>query len=178
VDLGAGVEGELLVRGPQLMRGYRDRPDATAATIDADGWQHTGDLAEITADGVLHITDRVKELIKSGFLGATQGLLTTGPVLVQYWRSFDQLERYARRPDALHLPAWRRFNQRVRDSSDVGIWHETYRVRAGEYEAIYGNMPRVGLAAVAKHVPVGSTSASAARRIGVRPDDTPPVAGY
>jgi hypothetical protein len=114
----------------------------------------------------------------SGFLGATQGFLAGGPALAQYWRSFDDLERYARRADARHLPAWRRFNQRVRDSADVGIWHETYRVRAGEYEAIYGNMPRVGLAAVGEHVPLGSTSATAARRIGVRADDMPPVAGY
>ncbi|MEA2323396.1 MAG: hypothetical protein QOD81_3246 [Solirubrobacteraceae bacterium] len=114
----------------------------------------------------------------SGFLGATQGLLTTGPSLVQYWRSFEHLERYARSPDAEHLPAWREFNQRVRGSGDVGIWHETYRVRAGEYETIYGNMPRVGLGAVGEHVPIGSTSATAARRIGERPDDTSPVAGY
>ena len=76
------------------------------------------------------------------------------------------------------LPAWREFNKRVRDSGDVGIWHETYRVRAGEYEAIYGNMPRVGLAAVAEHRPIASTSATAARRIGLRPEDVPPVAGY
>jgi hypothetical protein len=114
----------------------------------------------------------------SGFLGVTQGFFAGGPAFVQYWRSFDHLERFARRPDALHLPAWRRFNQRVRASGDVGIWHETYRVRAGEYEAIYGNMPRVGLAAVGEHLPIGSTSATAARRIGVRPDDTPPVGGY
>jgi hypothetical protein len=113
----------------------------------------------------------------SGFLGATQGFLTTGPSLVQYWRSFEHLERYARDPDAHHLPAWREFNQRVRGSGDVGIWHETYRVRAGEYETIYGNMPRVGLARVAEHVPVGSTT-SAARRLGDRPADEPPVAGY
>jgi hypothetical protein len=114
----------------------------------------------------------------SGFLGATQGLLAGGPALVQYWRSFEDLERYARARDAFHLPAWRAFNQQVRDSGDVGIWHETYRVRAGEYEAIYGNMPRVGLAAVGEHRPIGSSSATAARRIGARPDDTPPVAGY
>ena len=97
---------------------------------------------------------------------------------MQYWRSFEDLERYARSSGAHHLPAWRRFNQRVRDSGDVGIWHETYRVRAGEYEAIYGNMPRVGLAAVGEHRPVGSTSATAAQRIGVRPDDSQPVEGY
>jgi hypothetical protein len=113
----------------------------------------------------------------SGFLGATQGLLTTGPVVVQYWRSFEQLERYARDPDAEHMPAWRRFNQAVRGSGDVGIWHETYRVRAGEYETIYSNMPRVGLARVADHVALGSTS-TAAQRIRDREHDEAPVAGY
>jgi len=112
-----------------------------------------------------------------GFLGATQGVLTTGPSLIQYWRSFEHLERYARDPDARHLPAWRAFNKRVRGSGDVGIWHETYCVRAGEYEAVYGNMPRVGLANVAEHVPLGSTT-SAARRLGDRPADEPPVRGY
>src|SRR3954463_2329343 len=114
---------------------------------------------------------------ESGFLGATQGLWTTGPTLVQYWRSFEQLERYARDPEAEHLPAWRAFNQRIRDSGDVGIWHETYRVGAGEYEAIYGNMPRVGLAAAGEHAPLGSTS-TAARRTGARAEDEAPVAGY
>jgi hypothetical protein len=64
----------------------------------------------------------------------------------------------------------------VRASGDVGIWHETYRVRAGEYEAIYGNMPRVGLAGAGELVPVGSTNDTAARRIGARPDDRAPVA--
>jgi hypothetical protein len=114
----------------------------------------------------------------SGFLGATQGFLAGGPALVQYWRSFEDLDRYARDREARHLPAWRAFNRRVRDSGDVGIWHETYRVRAGEYETIYGNMPRVGLAAVGEHRPIGSTSATAARRIGLRPGDAPPVEGY
>ena len=115
---------------------------------------------------------------ESGFLGATQGFLAGGPALVQYWRSFEDLERYARDPEAEHLPVWREFNRRIRASGDVGIWHETYRVRAGEYEAIYANMPRVGLSAVGDLVPVGSTSATAAQRIGARPDDRAPVAGY
>ena len=48
----------------------------------------------------------------SGFLGATQGLMTTGPTLIQYWRSFEHLERYARDPHGQHYPAWRAFNQR------------------------------------------------------------------
>ena len=113
----------------------------------------------------------------SGFLGATQGFLTTGPTIVQYWRSFEDLERYARDPGARHLPAWRAFNQKVRGSGDVGIWHETYRVRAGEYEAMYGNMPRIGLARVAEHLPLGSTS-TAARRLGDPAAEESPVAGY
>jgi hypothetical protein len=113
----------------------------------------------------------------SGLLGASQGFLSTGPIVIQYWRSFEQLERYARDPDAEHLPAWRRFNQLVRGSGDVGIWHETYRVRAGEYETIYGNMPRVGLARVGDHEALGSTS-TAAIRSGARPEDQAPVTGY
>ena len=82
-DLGAGVEGELLIRGPQLMRGYRGHDDATTATIDADGWLHTGDLAAISPGGVLRITDRLKELIKvKGFQVAPaelEGLLREHP---------------------------------------------------------------------------------------------------
>jgi fumigallin biosynthesis monooxygenase-like protein len=115
---------------------------------------------------------------ESGFLGATQGLWTTGPALVQYWRSFEHLERYARDPEAEHFPVWREFNRRIRDSGDVGIWHETYRVHAGEYEAIYVNMPRVGVAAAGELVPIGSTTGTAAQRIGARADDRAPVAGY
>ena len=114
----------------------------------------------------------------SGFLGATRGFLGGGPALVQYWRSFDHLERYARRDDANHMPAWRRFNQRVRGSGDVGIWHETYRVRAGEYEAVYANMPSIGLADVGGQTPIGAGTTTAAERLGLRLDDTPPVAGY
>jgi acyl-CoA synthetase (AMP-forming)/AMP-acid ligase II len=85
VDLGAGAEGELLIRGPQLMRGYRGRPEATAATIDAEGWLHTGDLATVDAGGVVRITDRLKELIKvKGFQVAPaelEGLLCSHPAV-------------------------------------------------------------------------------------------------
>jgi len=66
----------------------------------------------------------------------------------------------------------------VRASGDVGIWHETYRVHAGEYECVYGNMPRIGLAVAGEHVPVGSTGQSAARRIGVTTVDEPAVEPY
>ncbi|MDQ4214226.1 AMP-binding protein [Microbacterium sp. ASV81] len=61
---GPSEPGELLIRGPQVMKGYLNRPDATAEMIDADGWLHTGDVATATAGGVFRIVDRLKELIK------------------------------------------------------------------------------------------------------------------
>lgn len=63
-DAPPGAVGEILIRGPQVMKGYLGRPDATAAMIDADGWVHTGDIGRVDADGWLFVVDRVKELIK------------------------------------------------------------------------------------------------------------------
>ena len=63
-DDGASEPGELLIRGPQVMAGYLNRPDATAEMLDADGWLHTGDVATVTHDGIFRIVDRLKELIK------------------------------------------------------------------------------------------------------------------
>jgi acyl-CoA synthetase (AMP-forming)/AMP-acid ligase II len=59
-----GEQGEIWVRGPLVMRGYLGRPEATALTIDTDGWLHTGDVGYVDADGDVFIVDRVKELIK------------------------------------------------------------------------------------------------------------------
>jgi len=63
-ELGVGDEGELLIRGPQIMLGYLNRPDDTAQSIDADGWYRTGDVGYVDEDGFFFIADRVKELIK------------------------------------------------------------------------------------------------------------------
>ncbi|MFF7442613.1 4-coumarate--CoA ligase family protein [Streptomyces sp. NPDC008122] len=63
-DAAPGEEGEIAIRGPQVMKGYLGRPDATAAMIDADGWVHTGDIGRVDSDGWLFVVDRVKELIK------------------------------------------------------------------------------------------------------------------
>ena len=63
VELRVAGDGELLVRGPVVMRGYRGHPEQTAEAIDAEGWMHTGDIATIDADGHVRIVDRKKELI-------------------------------------------------------------------------------------------------------------------
>ncbi|MER6615541.1 4-coumarate--CoA ligase family protein [Streptomyces xantholiticus] len=63
-ELGTGEDGEIVIRGPQVMKGYLGRPDATAALIDTDGWVHTGDIGRVDDDGWLYVVDRVKELIK------------------------------------------------------------------------------------------------------------------
>ena len=84
-DLGIDEEGELWVKGPQVMLGYLNNPEATAETLDADGWLHTGDVARIDADGHLFIVDRVKELIKyKGFQVAPaelEALILTHPAV-------------------------------------------------------------------------------------------------
>lgn len=85
-----------------------------------------------------------------GLLGYTMGLR----VIIQYWRSFEHLEAYARSAQHEHLPAWKAFNQAIgRSRGDVGIWHETFQVRAGEYEAVYSGMPAFGLGRAARLVP-------------------------
>jgi len=63
VEIKIADDGELLVRGPLLMKGYRNDPEKTAEAIDAAGWLHTGDIAEIDADGYVKLIDRKKELI-------------------------------------------------------------------------------------------------------------------
>lgn len=84
-DAEPGEEGEIAIRGPQVMKGYLGRPDATAALIDADGWVHTGDVGRVDENGWLYVVDRVKELIKyKGFQVAPadlEALLLTHPAI-------------------------------------------------------------------------------------------------
>jgi acyl-CoA synthetase (AMP-forming)/AMP-acid ligase II len=84
-DVAAGERGELWIRGPQVMRGYLNNPAATEATVDADGWLHTGDVATVDEDGYFRIVDRLKELIKyKGFQVAPaelEALIATHPAV-------------------------------------------------------------------------------------------------
>src|SRR4051794_33672562 len=113
---------------------------------------------------------------EKGFLGTEFLFNLRGPVLLQYWRSFDHLSTFARSKDDPHLPAWQRFNRSASRDGSVGIFHETYLVDAGKFEAIYGNMPRFGLAAAAEHVPATGGRETARRRLGGQ--DEPAVPSY
>jgi hypothetical protein len=92
-------------------------------------------------------------------------------ILVQYWRSMDQLLAYARSRQAQHLPAWQAFNQAVGTDGSVGIWHETYAATAGSYENVYVNMPAFGLGKAGTLHPAVGGRKSAAGRLGL-PADT------
>jgi hypothetical protein len=89
-------------------------------------------------------------------------------LMVQYWRSFADLERFARDKDLPHLEPWRRLNKQMRESDEIGFYHETYTIQPGQVEAIYGNMPMFGLATATKHVEVAAGGESARQRLGAR----------
>jgi Domain of unknown function (DUF4188) len=113
-----------------------------------------------------------------GLLGVHSFWMGRTILAVQYWRSFEDLQRFARSKDHEHLPAWREFNRLVGDNGDVGIFHETYRVEPGTAESLYGNMPRFGMGAAVGSVPVAVRGQSAGRRMGTTATDEPVVAPY
>ncbi len=118
----------------------------------------------------------VRELMQQpdkGLLGAKTFVSGRVIMLVQYWKDYESLERFARDRDDLHLPAWRRFNKRVGTDGTVGIFHETYMVPAGAFETIYVNMPSYGLAQATNNVPVAKLGQSSAYRIGKATTDAP-----
>lgn len=108
-----------------------------------------------------HMLDYLVQHPDKGLLGYEFGF----PTIVQYWRSFEHLEAFANDKDDPHLGVWRQYWRRVGSSPRTGIWHETYRVRAGEYEAVYGNMPPHGLGRAGRLVPIGPGPSSARERV-------------
>jgi hypothetical protein len=108
---------------------------------------------------------------ESGLLETRANLGFREQVLTQYWESFDHLHEYARDAEGEHLPAWNDFNRRVGEGGDVGIWHETFRVRDGEYETVYNNMPPTGLGAAGELVPATGSLETARERFAHATDD-------
>lgn len=119
----------------------------------------------------LPVASAMPKMIKELSMNPESGLLgfqivgSFQPVIVQYWKSFDHLEKYAKDKNSQHYPAWKDFNTKIKSNGDVGIWHETYIVRAGEYECVYNNMPKYGLGKIGALVPAIGNKSSAAQRI-------------
>ena len=103
--------------------------------------------------GLNHMLKYLTEHPEKGLLGYQM----LGFASVQYWRSFEHLEAFAKNTDDPHLDVWRKFWKRVGKDGRTGIWHETYLVRDGEYEAIYGNVPPRGLGKASRLVPVAES---------------------
>lgn len=92
--------------------------------------------------------DRLEADPDSGFLGyqpAFMGLRSGAAI--QYWRSLEDLKRFAHHGDDLHVPAWKWYNEEVDAGGGVGFWAELYVVEEGHYETFYRNMPPIGLGA-------------------------------
>jgi Domain of unknown function (DUF4188) len=83
--------------------------------------------------------------------------------IVHYWRSCEHLEAFAKDRDDPHVAVWRQYWKRVGKSGRTGIWHETYLVKAGQYEAAYGNMPPHGLGKAGRLVPAVQSSTARGR---------------
>ena len=143
-------EGDLTVFliGMRINRPWR--PDAWFPVLAAMGPM----LAELARDP------------GSGLLGYRMTLGWRGPVLVQYWRTVEDVYRYATDSGSLHRPAWSAFNRRARRvPGAVGIWHETYEVARAE--SVYVDLPVQGLAAATGARPVtGRLDRAAARLTG------------
>jgi hypothetical protein len=98
-----------------------------------------------------------------GFLSMESffGLRTT--VMIQYWRSTEDLLAYSKGKN--HLTAWKNFNKKVGNNDAVGIYHETYELQKGQYESVYGNMPLYGLGKAMKHIPITMENTTARKRL-------------
>jgi hypothetical protein len=114
--------------------------------------------------GMMHMLQELSADPDSGLLGYEMS--TFGGLIVQYWRSYEHLERFANDQEGSHTAAWRTYWKRVGSGVGSGIWHETYLVRAGDYEAIYANMPAMGLGKAGNLVTMaeGSTSRQRLKR--------------
>jgi hypothetical protein len=102
-----------------------------------------------------------------GFLGGYAAFGPFGPLVVQYWRSFADLDGYANAAELEHRPAWLKVYKMAHEAgaTRVGFWHETYQVPAGAHESIYVAMPPAGLSAAVGAQPLDKRGRTARERI-------------
>lgn len=103
---------------------------------------------------------------ESGLLGYDIKLGIRNHEVVQYWRSFEKLRKYALDSNARHAPAMKWTKQQMRETDAVGIWHETYLVQDGAYETLYDNAPPIGLGKAGTLSPATERRRTAAGRLG------------
>jgi Domain of unknown function (DUF4188) len=110
----------------------------------------------------------LKELYRQPELGFIHAEAWFGrtTIMVQYWRSMEQLLSYAKHKNGEHLPAWQWFNRAIGTDGSVGIWHETYAISVGSHESVYVNMPAFGLGKAGALQPAVGPRYSAAGRLG------------
>jgi len=140
-----------------------------------NGWRGLGNALRV----FMTMPKMLAELQRDPALGLLESRIALEwPVIsmTQYWNSFEQLEHYAAASNNEHLPAWKRFNTLGRAGHGTGVWHETYRIPARSYEAIYVNMPRFGLAKALDHHQVGAGEHRARQRM--RQEAASPAAGH
>ena len=124
----------------------------------------------------------LRELQKTPELGLHHARVHFGLrniLVVQYWKSYEHLHAFSNDKTRTHLPAWQAFTKNIGSNGDVGIWHETYLIKAGEYEAVYNNMPIYGAAHAGELLPAKGLRSRASGRLEqarndnavVRPDD-------
>ncbi len=132
-----------------------------AAAHEPDGAEEAGALLMAMVDMLAELEqDPSKGLLGYQVWGGVGG------VIVQYWRSFEALEAYAKNPDARHAPVWRAWNLLSEDDrAGAGIWHETFQVVAGSYEAVYQNMPVIGLGKAGTSLTVAEAKNTARARL-------------
>lgn len=108
----------------------------------------------------------------SGFLGyipAYMGLRCGAAI--QYWRSLEDIKRFAQDPDGVHVPAWQWYNEEVGTNGELGFWAELYVVEDGTFETFYRNMPPIGLGEHGTLVRMEDHS----RHLGLSETETPPT---
>lgn len=98
-----------------------------------------------------------------GFLSMENFLGLKSIVMIQYWRSMEDLLAYAR--EEKHLTAWRDFNRKVGNNKAVGIYHESYQIKKKNYESVYGNMPLYGLSKALQQIPITNELNGAKKRL-------------